>query len=111
MGYYGSKTQHLKHEKMRKETLPKLLLEVRDLLRQQAEVWDLETLCSFTGYEKSYVYKLTSQKKIPHCKTPGGKTLFFEKSKIIAYMLSNQIKTSAEIDREAEIFIKSNKRI
>lgn len=91
---------------MTKESLPKLLTEVRNLLRQQEEVWDLETLCSFTGYEKSYVYKLTSQRKIPHCKTPGGKTLFFEKSKIIAHVLSNPIKTLVEIDKEAEKIFK-----
>lgn len=94
---------------MQKTSVLGVMTQIRDLLLHQQDIWTIETFCTFTGYEKSYVYKMTSQKKIPHYKTPGGKTIIFKRDEIIEYMTSNRIKTRIELDKEAELIIKSMK--
>ena len=95
---------------MKKTSVLEVMTQIRDLLLHQGEIWTIDTFCTYTGFEKSYVYKMTSQKKIPHYKTPGGKTIIFKRVEIIDYMTSNRIKTRVELDMEAETVIKLNKR-
>ena len=54
----------------------------------EKHVLTFEEGCDYLGFKKSYVYKLTSAKIIPHSK-PNGKTIFFDKAKLEAWMLSN----------------------
>ena len=58
------------------------------LLIANKEVLTFEETCDFTGISSSYLYKLTSAGKIPHSK-PNGKLLFFEKKKIVDWLLRN----------------------
>ncbi|MBU2905204.1 helix-turn-helix domain-containing protein [Arenibacter algicola] len=58
------------------------------LLIANKEVLTFEETCDFTGISRSYLYKLTSAGKIPHSK-PNGKMLFFEKKKIVDWLLQN----------------------
>lgn len=58
----------------------------------------------YTGFSESYLYKLTSARKIPHYK-PTGRKLFFKKDEIDAWLLSNPIKTSEQIEQEAATYI------
>jgi len=51
-------------------------------------VLSLKEACEYLGYKRSYLYKLTSAGIIPHSK-PNGKTIFFDKAKLEAWMLSN----------------------
>lgn len=53
------------------------------------EMLDIEGFAQFTGYSKSYVYKLIHNQTIPFSK-PLGK-IFFRKSDVIAFMQSNRI--------------------
>ncbi len=43
--------------------------------------------CEYLGYSKGYIYKLTSANKIPFSK-PNGKSIFFSREKLEAWMLS-----------------------
>lgn len=52
------------------------------------KVLNINEACEYLGYKKSYLYKLTSAKIIPHSK-PNGKTIFFDKAKLEEWMLSN----------------------
>ena len=88
-----------------------ILIQIRDLLLSQSEIWTINTFCAYTGYEKSYVYKLTSQRKIPHHKPSGGKTITFKKADVLEFMTANRIKTRGEISTEAEQIIKNNKKL
>ena len=58
------------------------------LLIANKEVLTLEETYDFTGISRSYLYKLTSAGMIPHSK-PNGKLLFFEKRKIVDWLLRN----------------------
>ena len=46
--------------------------------------WTLSELCAYTGYTKSYIYKLTSSNVLSYNK-PLGKTMFFKEDIIGLY--------------------------
>ena len=95
---------------MQKESVIQIMTDVRNLLLHQKELFTISEVCSYTGYEKSYLYKLCSAKTIPHYKSPGGKTLFFDKAEIIAWLKSNPVITQKEMNRQADNLSKSIKR-
>lgn len=70
------------------------------LLMGQKEVLTFDEACDYTGISRSYLYKLTSSGKIPHSK-PNGKMLFFEKKKLVAWLLQNNRKSKQELETEA----------
>ena len=64
----------------------------------------------YTGISKSYLYKMTSQKIIPHYK-PNGKLIFFDKDELDSFLLSVRIKPQSEIEAEASTYlIKKSKK-
>jgi excisionase family DNA binding protein len=95
---------------MQKESVIQIMTDVRNLLLLQKELYTTDEVCSYTGYEKSYIYKLCSAKTIPHYKSPGGKTLFFDKAEIIAWLKSNPVMTQKEMNKQADKLLRSTKR-
>ncbi|GAA3552527.1 helix-turn-helix domain-containing protein [Snuella lapsa] len=69
-----------------------LILERLDRLEKlligQKEVLTFDEACDYTGISRSYLYKLTASGRIPHSK-PNGKMLFFEKKKLVDWLLQN----------------------
>lgn len=59
----------------------------------------LEEVAKYTNYSKSYIYKLTSRREIP-CYKPNGKQLYFKKTEIEEWLLSNRKMTNKEIESE-----------
>ncbi|MEI7510016.1 MAG: excisionase family DNA-binding protein [Flavobacterium sp.] len=97
---------------MKKTSVLEVMTEIRDLLLLQKDIFTISEVCSYTGFEKSYIYKLTSLRKIPHYKSPGGKNIFFKKSEINDWLTQIKIKTIDEINFEANkssSFLKSKK--
>jgi excisionase family DNA binding protein len=70
----------------------------------QNKVLTFEQGCSYLGYAKSYVYKLTSAGILPYSK-PNGKSIFFDREKLEAWMLSNANTSHAEKQIEASTYI------
>ena len=70
------------------------------LLIANKDVLTFEETCNYTGISRSYLYKLTASGNIPHSK-PNGKMIFFEKKKIINWLLQNGRKSNQEIEAEA----------
>ena len=62
----------------------------------------------YMGISKSCLYKLTSQKLIPHYK-PNGKMIFFDREEVENYLLSIRIKPQSEIEVEANTYIVTGK--
>ncbi len=79
------------------------------LLIANKEVLTFEETCDYTGISRSYLYKLTASRNIPHSK-PNGKLIFFEKAKLITWLLQNGRKSSIEIETEALHYAFKNKR-
>jgi len=65
-------------------------------------VMSINQLCEYCGFAKSYVYKQTSTREIPHYKK--GKRLYFKKTEIDDWLLKTKVKTMDEIQREATIY-------
>jgi excisionase family DNA binding protein len=69
------------------------------LLLGNKEVLTFDEASDYTGISRSYLYKLTASKKIPHSK-PNGKMVFFDKKKLVDWLLQH--------NREPELKIKDN---
>jgi excisionase family DNA binding protein len=75
----------------------------------EKRILNFEEACIYTGFAESYMYKLTSSRKIPHSK-PNGKKIFFDREKLDEWMLSNPIKTKEQLEKEVAAHITINKR-
>ena len=69
------------------------------------EILNVSEACKFLDYTRSYLYKLTHLRKIPHYK-PNGKKIYFKKSELEELLLRNRVKTDSEIQQEAEDTLK-----
>ena len=80
------------------EELQKELEQIKTLLLSKKNVLNIKELADYTGYSKSYIYKLTSRQAIPYFK-PSGKAVFFDRMEIDTWLLKNkhrQVKESGE---------------
>ena len=66
-------------------------------------------VCKRYKLKKSYVYKLTSRRLLPHYK-PLGKIIYFRADEIEEFLLSNRISTQAEIQAEAKAMLANDKK-
>lgn len=73
---------------------------IERLLSFSKEVLTFDETCDYTGISRSYLYKLTANRQIPHSK-PNGKMIFFERSKLNAWLTRNQRKSQFEIEQDA----------
>ena len=75
------------------------LEQIERLLVSQKETLNVDDLHFYTGWSKSFIYKNTASKKIPHCKPyEGAKMLFFKRIEIDAYLTAHRVKTADELD-------------
>jgi excisionase family DNA binding protein len=70
----------------------------------EGRVLNFSQACKYTGFSESYMYKLTSAGKIPHSK-PLGKTLFFDREKLDAWLLSNGTSSNEQKESAAATYI------
>lgn len=68
------------------------------------EILSLNEAAKFICASKSFMYKITSQKIIPHY-IPGGKRIYFKKSDLEDWLLKNRIPPSSEFEANAESFL------
>ena len=91
------------------DELDKLALAIgRNVLFVQKEVLTLEEAAQYTGLKKSYLYKLTSTKAIPHYK-PNGKNCFFKRTELEDWLTTNPVATTAELNGQAQAYCMTNK--
>ena len=69
--------------------LQKELEQIKTLLLSKKNVLNINELADYTGYSKSYIYKLTSRQAIPYFK-PSGKSVFFDRVEIDTWLLKNK---------------------
>ena len=75
-------------------SIQKLSLAVRAIL-------SAEEAAEFLSMKTSYLYKLTSARKISHSK-PNGKLIYFRRSVLEDYLLSNEIPAICEEQQSNE---------
>ena len=71
------------------------------LLIANKEVLTFDETCDYTGISRSYLYKLTAAGQIPHSK-PNGKLIFFEREKIVSWLLQNHRKPLPESETSGD---------
>ena len=89
------------HEGDRKFTdLQSRVRTLENLCYSAKEVLNLEEAASFLEIDKSTLYKMTHENRIPFYK-PAGKLIYFEKSVLLEWIRSNRIMSEAELQEEA----------
>ena len=89
---------------MEQEILKRLQVIEYNTLLAAKKVLDLSDVAALTGMSKSTLYKLTSEKKIPHYK-PTAKLLYFDRNEVEAWMKQNRVNTQAEEEIEAAAYM------
>ena len=70
---------------------------LEEILLSKKPVLNIRDLCDYTGYSRSYIYKLTSRNAIPYFK-PSGKMVFFEREEIDSWLLRNKQEVKEQSD-------------
>ena len=65
------------------------------------EVLSSDEAARYMGVSKSYLYKLTMRREIPHFK-PLGKMCYFNRHELENWLQSNRVATVTEISDEAQ---------
>ena len=77
----GEKISHI-------DSLEDSISEVADRLFVHKEILTTSEACMYLGISESYLYKLTSAKKIPHYK-PNGRLVFFNREELKQWAMRN----------------------
>ena len=75
----------------------------------QKKTFNVSDLAEYTGFSRSYIYKLTHRREIPYY-CPSGKLIFFKRSEIDTWLLRNKRKSKEEIEKEAQLHLSKIKK-
>jgi len=67
---------------------------------KEKEIVGIEEASRITGYSKKYLYKLTSEKRIPHYKPQGGK-IYFRIDELETFLLRGRVFADYEVAEQA----------
>ncbi|EEW2237415.1 DNA-binding protein [Escherichia coli] len=76
----------------------------------EKEFLTVEECAELIGAKKSYIYRLTHEKRLPYHK-PGGNRILIRQDDVVAWMESNRIKSQQEIDSEVANHLIGRKRV
>jgi excisionase family DNA binding protein len=96
------------------EQILKEVLELKKLISEQnmlrKEVLNFNEAAVYCEVSHSHLYKLTSQGVIP-CYKPNGKKLYFRRTELDSWLLSNRQTTAEELETEAANYLMKKGRI
>ena len=78
------------------------------LVSSVKQILTVEDLINYTGFSRSYIYKLVHKNIIPYSK-PNGKTLFFQKNEIDSFLLQNKSASNAQLAQKAFDYVSKSK--
>lgn len=73
------------------------------------QIFTVDDVVNYTGFSKSYVYKLVHNNILPYSK-PNNRTLFFTKTEIDDWLMKNKSKSISQIEQEAVSYTNSRKK-
>jgi excisionase family DNA binding protein len=74
------------------------LREIKEALKVQApRPMTLSEAAVYLSVSRSYLYKLTSQNRIPYFKTAGGKRCMFKRENLNEWLLAHRVSTREEL--------------
>jgi excisionase family DNA binding protein len=83
------------------------MLQEQNLLRK--DVLNFNEACTYLDISASHLYKMTSQKQIPHF-CPQGKKLYFNRAELDEWLQRNRQTSTDEIDTMAANYLLTHKR-
>lgn len=90
-----------------------LLNELQEIKRytllQAKQVLDMNDAALLTGLSKARLYTLTSSHKIPFYKSPEGRSIYFAREELNAWMLSRRFDSESDIERRAIEYCRNKK--
>lgn len=97
------------------EFIQKELKEIKELLKrqtlQQKEILTIEEASEFLGLSTSRLYKMTSNKEIPHYK-PGGKKIYLNRQELEEWIINSRVDSINDIDDELDSYLsRTNKNL
>lgn len=78
------------------------------MIAESKKVLTFDEAAEYTGLSKSYLYKMTSQRVVPHYK-PNGKLIFFEREELEKWLLSTRVTPQQEINEAAQTYVTTGK--
>ena len=73
------------------------------------EVLTSEEAAKYCGLSRSYLYKLTMNRQIPHYKGPMGKMCYFNRKELELLLQSNRVIMESEINQQAQSYCVRNR--
>lgn len=72
---------------------------------KRVATWKKEVLTTaeaaeYMGIAKSYLYKLTMNRAIPHYKSPTGRLCYFNRVELEQWLQQSKVRTNEELDNE-----------
>ena len=83
------------------------LNEIGLLVKKPKDSLTLEEATEFLGFRKSYLYRMVSERKIPHYK-PFGKLVYFDRSELEELLKTNIVAPIDEIKAQANNYVLGN---
>ncbi len=74
-----------------------------NIINTQKEILTSDEAAQYMGVSKSYLYKLTMNKAIPHYK-PMGKICYFKRTELEAWLQTNRVSTEMELKQKAQSY-------
>lgn len=91
------------------EKLEKLEHRIGEQNLLMKEVLNFNDACNYLDISASHLYKLTSQKSIPHF-CPQGKKLYFNRAELDEWLQRNRQTSTDEIETMAANYLLTHKR-
>jgi excisionase family DNA binding protein len=99
---------------MENENILERLTSIETLLKEQnrlqKEALSFSEACEYLEISSSHLYKLTSTDTIPHYK-PNGKKIYFKRTEIDNWLLSNRSASKSEIEQQAANYLLKKGRV
>ena len=92
-----------------RELLERLEAIERNTLLGAKQVLTRSDVAILTGLTTATIYKLTTERRIPHYK-PNGRLLYFDRKEIEEWMKQNRVGTTQEAERETAKYLIKKKR-
>ena len=77
------------------------------LVATQPKPLTLKEAAEFLDFSRSYLYRLTSQGRVP-CYKPEGKRIYFDRAELVNWLKRNRIRPQEEIEEKAASYIVNN---
>jgi excisionase family DNA binding protein len=74
------------------------------LVATQPKPLTLKEAAEFLDFSRSYLYRLTSQGRIP-CYKPEGKRVYFDRAELVNWLKRNRIRPQEETEETAASYI------